>query len=488
MTTKTTERLAAAALNFIGGGAGNDTLTGTTGDDSFYADTGNDSLMGLAGNDELYGAQGNDTLNGGLGNDTLCGGESADVYVIAKGDGIDEIQNYEQVACIDSVQFSNLLPSDISLALRDISTNNLTLIYGSSKLILDGYFFNHPTADVPLVRVDQFKFANGTVWQATDSALASKLGAVLGTSAADFIEGFATWSETLSGLSGNDSLLGGDGNDTLLGGDGNDYLTGDKGNDVLNGGTGADFLVGGAGNDNYIIDNTGDKILETSLTDIDNVSSVINYSLPTNVENLALTGTATIGTGNSGTNILTGNNNNNVLTGGNGMDWYIGGLGKDNLNLSESIAATDTIMIAAGNSVVNNFDTVSGFALGKTTTSTLGVDKLDLPSNLIRANTNATNGSDAGIIHSHKIVNGMISFDDIDNYTSALSITSSNIANVINYLQINITANSSVAFISNGNTLVFQDGGINDSLIQLTGITASSLSNTGLISGSVWLV
>lgn len=482
------KKLLAAALNFIGGSTGNDTLTGTTGADSFYADTGNDSLAGLAGDDELYGAAGNDTLNGGTGNDTLHGGEGSDTYRIAKADGIDTLWNDENIASIDSVQFSDMLPSDISQAIRDISTDNLTLVYGNSRLILEGYFFNSPTADVPIVRVDQFKFANASLWKADDNALASKLAPIQGTSSGDFIEGFATWSENFNGFSGNDTLLGGGGNDTLNGSDGVDSLRGDDGNDVLNGGTGADYLWGSAGNDSYWVDNTSDKVIETTSTDIDKVSSSISYTLPSKVENLILTGTAANGTGNGDSNILTGNTSNNLLTAGNGMDWLIGGVGKDYYNLAESTAATDSIMLAAGDSVVNNFDLVSYFALGKSNSSTSGVDKLDLSSTLIRANTTATNGINAGIIHSHRINNGIISFDDSDNYTSALTINSSNFNPVINYLQSNITGSMTVAFISNANTLLFQDGGANDSLIQLTGIIATSLNKTGLGIGALWLV
>ena len=169
------------------------------------------------------------------------------------------------------------------------------------------------------------------------------------------------------------------------------------------------------------------------------------------------------------------------------MDWFIGGSGKDSYNLSETVAATDTIMLATGNSPVNNFDTVSGFALGKGNNSTVGVDKLDLPNLLIAANTPASNGIDAGVIHSHKIVNGIISFDDNDAYSSALTINSTNINNAISYLQNNIIANTTVAFIANGNTFLFQDGGINDTLIQLTAVTASSLSITGLATASWWI-
>jgi hypothetical protein len=58
----------------------------------------------------------------------------------------------------------------------------------------------------------------------------------------------------------------------------------------------------------------------------------ISYTLPPNVENLTLTGSAAInGTGNSGANVLVGNGAANVLKGGAGRDTISGGSGNDTL-------------------------------------------------------------------------------------------------------------------------------------------------------------
>jgi Ca2+-binding RTX toxin-like protein len=270
---------------------------------------------------------------------------------------------------------------------------------------------------------------------------------------------------------------------------------------LLDGGTGADALLGGLGNDAYYVDNVHDMVTETSVlaTEIDTVNSTISYTLGANLENLALTGSAAInGTGNALSNTLTGNDCANILTGGigndqliggNGIDLFIGGKGKDVHLLAESVAATDTVRIAPGDSLIDSFDVASGFKLGFGATTKVGVDKLDLASNHIAINVAAVNGIDSGIIHSHSISKGLIQFDDISNYAAPLTLSAANLPNVFNYLQKNITTlGTTVEFNALGNTYVFQEGGVNDTLVQLTGITAKQISTTGLANHALWLV
>lgn len=111
----------------------------------------------------------------------------------------------------------------------------------------------------------------------------------------------------------------------------NNSLIGNSGNNILDGGVGADTMSGGAGNDTYIVDNTGDVVAESAGAGNDTVqTSLNNYVLNNNVENLTLIGlTAINGTGNNLNNVITGNNANNLLNGGAGADTMIGGLGDD---------------------------------------------------------------------------------------------------------------------------------------------------------------
>jgi hypothetical protein len=110
-----------------------------------------------------------------------------------------------------------------------------------------------------------------------------------------------------------------------------------------------------------------------------------------------------------------------------------------------------------------------------------------MDSTTIVANS-AVNGVDSGTIRSHRIVSGIISFDDTDSYSSPVAVTqAANFSSVLSYLQTNITGGNTVAFISEGNTFVFQDG-VTDTLVELLGVIASSLDGTGLTANSVWII
>ncbi len=107
-------------------------------------------------------------------------------------------------------------------------------------------------------------------------------------------------------------------------------LTGNAGGNVLNGGAGADIMAGGDGNDAYLVDNSGDVVIENVDQGIDKVVSGISYTLTANVENLTLTGAGAINaTGNEMGNIIFGNAGNNRIDGGAGNDHLFGGAGSD---------------------------------------------------------------------------------------------------------------------------------------------------------------
>jgi Ca2+-binding RTX toxin-like protein len=129
-----------------------------------------------------------------------------------------------------------------------------------------------------------------------------------------------------------------------------DTISGLAGNDTLDGGAGADSLMGGAGDDLYVVDAT-DVVVEVAGEGTDTVQAAFSYTLGAEVENLTLTGSASInGTGNAANNVLTGNSYANILSGLDGNDYLSGGNGADTLLGG---AGGDTVAGGAGDDDLN---------------------------------------------------------------------------------------------------------------------------------------
>ena len=89
-------------------------------------------------------------------------------------------------------------------------------------------------------------------------------------------------------------------------------------------------MNGSSGNDNHVVDHRDDLVVEAANGGTDSVVSTISYTLPTDVENLTLSGVLALnGTGNSSANVITGNGLDNILKGGQAADTLIGGAGND---------------------------------------------------------------------------------------------------------------------------------------------------------------
>jgi Ca2+-binding RTX toxin-like protein len=170
-----------------------------------------------------------------------------------------------------------------------------------------------------------------------------------------------------------------------LNGTGNDLpnrIRGGQFGNILVGGSGADTLYGGQGNDTYEVDNPGDIVGELPYYGIDVVNSSITYTLPAEVENLNLTGTATInGTGNNVGNTIVGNSANNTLTGGGGFNVLTGNGGADTFLFK---------FVDSSLSVAR--DTISDFAIGtdKIDLLTQGGVAMNAPSSFSRAANDTT--------------------------------------------------------------------------------------------------
>ena len=100
-------------------------------DDSLVGGDGDDRLFGNGGADTLDGGDGDDRLRGGLGEDMLIGGEGDDIFVLAAGEGLDTIVDFEMGA--------DLIGLGGGLSLDALSFDGSNIMLGEEKLAtLDG--------------------------------------------------------------------------------------------------------------------------------------------------------------------------------------------------------------------------------------------------------------------------------------------------------------------------------------------------------------
>jgi VCBS repeat-containing protein len=325
--------LSANVENLVLTGGGNISGTGNELDNVIIGNDGSNVLRGMEGNDTLVGKSGSDVLDGGLGADNMQGGSGEDTYVVNEsGDTVTEAEN----GGLDTVQSS----IDYTLG---ANVENLTLT-GTDNLAGTGNALNNLITGNGGDNLVSAGAGSDTVYAGAgnDTVSGGDGNDVLyGEAGDDRLLGDAG-NDALYAGSGNDIVGGGDGSDVLYGEAGDDHLLGDAGDDTLNGGLGGDRMEGGAGNDTYVVDDSGDIVIEAAGAGVDLVQSSITYTLTDNVENLTLTGSADIdGTGNELDNIINGNTGSNVL---NGMD------GNDTLN---GDAGADTLIGGEGNDVLN---------------------------------------------------------------------------------------------------------------------------------------
>jgi Ca2+-binding RTX toxin-like protein len=144
--------------------------------------------------------------------------------------------------------------------------------------------------------------------------------------------------------------------DTLQGSSGDDVLEGGAGNDLLNGLGGADRMVGGTGNDIYVVNHSGDQVVELGGEGDDAVyTAMASYTLADNVEKLTGTSVAAGQTlrDNALDNIVTGTAlADTIYLRGGGSDTAFGGAGNDAIFIGGTLDAADRIDGGAGNDYV----------------------------------------------------------------------------------------------------------------------------------------
>ncbi|NEQ41257.1 MAG: DUF4347 domain-containing protein [Okeania sp. SIO3I5] len=155
----------------------------------------------------------------------------------------------------------------------------------------------------------------------------------------------------------------------------NNNILGTPGSDRLTGTDNGDTFSGGEGNDTYIINNSADIIIEEGNAGIDTAESSITYRLPSNVENLVLTGENINGSGNSRNNYIAGSDGENKIVGGRGNDALLGASGADTIIGS---IGNDILLGGAGNDILegrSGRDRLNGGAGNDTLTGGASKDK-----------------------------------------------------------------------------------------------------------------
>ncbi|MFS2071434.1 M10 family metallopeptidase C-terminal domain-containing protein [Pseudomonas sp. CT11-2] len=310
---------------------------------------------GNALNNVIIGNTGNNILDGGIGADYMAGGTGNDTYIV---DNIRDVvvESSTLASEIDTVRSSvsytlgnNLENLTLTGAanidgIGNAQNNVITGNDGNNQLVggagLDTLIGGKGNDDYGLDQAGELALVQENINEGTDTLYVLYNA----TAQADVVD------LNLSNLQNVENvLLLGTGAFTALGNDLNNTLTGNSADNVLNGGLGADLMIGGAGNDTYVVDNLGDAIIETSAlaSEIDTVSSSLDYTLGSNLENLTLLGAANLnGTGNALNNVIIGNTGNNILDGGIGADYLAGGTGNDTYivdNIRDVIVETSTL-------------------------------------------------------------------------------------------------------------------------------------------------
>jgi Ca2+-binding RTX toxin-like protein len=353
LSTTATTTLAANVENLSFIGDGNATLTGNYLNNVITGSGGNDVLVGDG--DSGGGMGSADTLVGGLGDDTYEVTLGIDVVTEALNSGTDTVKttdSYTLGANVENLEVSSrawvtgltLTGNELANRITGDAGNNLIEGKAGNDTLIGGLGNDTYVIDSG----DTITEASG---EGTDT-----VRLLIATAGQSYTLGANIENIILEGtLAGN--AAGNELNNILTGNSASNALVGLAGNDYLDGGAGNDFLEGGTGTDTYVVDSTGDVIVDSD-TDSHVIASV-SYSLEANagLRSLQLaTGTAAInGTGNVLDNALTGNDGANKLDGGLGDDTMTGGGGNDTYVVNST---ADVVIETNTNAVIGGVDEI----------------------------------------------------------------------------------------------------------------------------------
>jgi Ca2+-binding RTX toxin-like protein/methionine-rich copper-binding protein CopC len=263
---------------------------------------GHTSGTGNSLNNVITGSWGNNLLNGAGGADTLIGEWGDDTFKIVAGAGSDVITDFNYGGN-DTVILDGFALGTFGAVQAAMTQNgaNTVLNLGNGETLT---FLNFAKASFG---ASDFSFLNAQAPSAPPPFTLPVSGAFTNT------------------INGTRQV---------------DNLTGSAANNKIDGKQLADTMSGGLGDDTYVVDVSGDIVVESSGQGIDTViSSAASYTLANNVENLTLTGTTNhtaIGNGldnliiaSARPDIIDGGAGNDILRAGTGACVLTGGAGND---------------------------------------------------------------------------------------------------------------------------------------------------------------
>jgi Ca2+-binding RTX toxin-like protein len=155
-------------------------------------------------------------------------------------------------------------------------------------------------------------------------------------------------------------ILGLAGSDTLTAGAANQTLDGRSGNNTLNDGGvgvgGVTTIIGGPGNNTFIFNKATDVVMDMPNSGTNTARTTLaDYTLPANVENLTFTGSGAVpGTGNGLNNVIRdGTTGSNTIDGVTGYNTLTGGPYSDTFVFKPHNPTAGKV--GFGNDVITNF-------------------------------------------------------------------------------------------------------------------------------------
>ncbi len=311
-----------------------------TGDASWGAHTVSlvniEALGGGGGNDVLTGNEGGNYLWAGSGNNTLTGGGGSDQFDMNSRVDYPQVTTITDFSYGDVINFQSLgwsftgpvvAGNGSNWSLGDVqveSSGGNTILHVYTHPWDDGVFTGGPI-DVTLTGL-------------FDASLFEISGSSIHLAASAIVLPGGAGNDSLEGGNGNDILTGLDGNDSIGGGNGNDHLYGNMGADTVSGGDGDDLVGGGKDND-VLAGDGGDDTLRGGLGN----------------DMLA---------GGAGNDLFYGGKGNDSLDGGTGDDRLYGLRGNDVLTGGDG---ADTFVFNAPLDAAENVDTITDFQPGEDT-------------------------------------------------------------------------------------------------------------------------